>query len=189
MGRIIFMTEEKSMKATLCKVLPKLAPDFREFEHWLVIEHKGKSDLEKSFPRKVKQWQEPGVRFIILRDNDGGDCRVLKRRLLDLLPADAPDCLVRIVCQELESWLIGDTTALATAYPAATRHGSFRRLTQTDPDTLNNASELAGQFTETAAKTIRASEIATHMEPSRNRSTSFQVFCRGVELFRQLAIA
>ena len=172
------------MKALLQKILPKLAPDFREFEHWLVIEHEGKSDLEKSFPLKVPQWQEPGVRFIILRDNDGGDCRRLKARLLSRLPANPPDYLIRIVCQELESWLIGDKDALQTAYPNATNHGSFRRLTQTDPDTLNNASALVGQFTGTAAKTIRAAKIATQMVPNHNRSTSFQVFCQGVEQFR-----
>ena len=43
------------MKAALCKILPKLAPDFREHEHWVVLSHEGKADLEKSFPRKVKQ--------------------------------------------------------------------------------------------------------------------------------------
>lgn len=177
------------MKALLRKILPKLAPDFRENEHWLVIEHEGKSDLEKSFPIKVQQWQEPGVRFVILRDNDGGDCSVLKARLLSRLPANAPDCLIRIVCQELESWLIGDKDALEAAYPNATKHGFFKKLAKADPDTLNNASELAGQFTGTKAKTIRAEEIASHMDPSRNRSTSFQVFCRGVDQLRQRAIA
>ena len=49
-GRIVFMTEELSMDATLRNLLPKLFPDFREFEHWLIIYHQGQSDLERSYP-------------------------------------------------------------------------------------------------------------------------------------------
>lgn len=184
-GRIIFMTEERSMKAALCKILPKLAPEFREHEHWIILSHEGKADLEKSFPRKVKQWHEPGAQFVILRDNDGGDCRALKRRLLSMLPENAGSCLVRIVCQELESWLIGDADALAAAYPEAGKRDALKRLAKREPDLFTNASELIQQFTGTVAKALRAEQVAIHMEPARNRSTSFQVFLRGVEELRQ----
>ena len=51
-GRVIFMTEERSMGETLRYLLPKLYPDFLENEHWLIINHQGKSDLECSYPRK-----------------------------------------------------------------------------------------------------------------------------------------
>ena len=44
-GRIIFLTEEASMGATIRNLLPKLYPDFREFEHWLIINHQGKPHL------------------------------------------------------------------------------------------------------------------------------------------------
>lgn len=177
------------MKAALSKILPKLLPDFREHEHWMILAHEGKSDLEKSFPRKVKQWQEPGAQFVILRDNDGGDCVALKRRLLAMLSHNADRCLIRIVCQELESWLIGDEAALVEAYPEATKRGSLNQLAKRDPDVFTNASELIQQMTGTVAKTYRAEQIAIHMEPDRNRSTSFQVFRRGVELLRQRANA
>lgn len=46
-----------------------------------IIHHQGKSDLERSYPRKMKEWREKDVRFIILRDNDGSDCLVLKKGL------------------------------------------------------------------------------------------------------------
>ena len=36
----------------------------------LVIPHEGKSDLERSIPRKLKEWREPDVHFVIMRDND-----------------------------------------------------------------------------------------------------------------------
>ena len=168
------------MDTTLRKLLPKLFPDFREKEHWLIIPHQGKSDLERSYPRKMKKWGEPGVRFIILRDNDGADCLALKKRLVSKVPDDAPVYLVRIVCQELESWLLGDMDAVAAAYPAAARHQSFKSLSKSDPDKLTNAAELMKYLTGTQAKVSRASMIAQHMQPANNRSTSFHVFVNGL---------
>ena len=182
-GRIVFMTEEPSMDATLRNLLPKLFPDFREFEHWLIIHHQGKSDLERSYPIKMREWREPGVRFIILRDNDGADCLVLKQKLVSKVPNHAPEYLVRIVCQELESWFLGDLVAVAAAYPAAARHRQFNRLSRSDPDSLTNASDLIERLTGTQTKIGRAGEIAKRMQPASNRSNSFQVFVNGLSRF------
>ncbi len=171
------------MDATLRNLLPKLFPTFREREHWLIIHHQGKSDLERSYPRKMKEWREPGVRFIILRDNDGADCVALKRKLVSNVPDNAPDYLVRIVCQELESWFLGDLDAVAAAYPSAARHQGYKKLSKNDPDKLTNASELMEQLTGTRIKVGRASLIAQHMQPAKNRSISFQVFVSGLDRF------
>ncbi len=168
------------MGAALRKLLPSLFPDFREYEHWLIIYHQGKSDLERSYPRKMREWREPGVRFIILRDNDGADCVVLKQKLVSLVPANSPEYLVRIVCQELEGWLLGDMDAVAAAYPGAARHQSFKKLSKTDPDTLTNASELMRYLTGTQAKVGRAALIAKHMQAANNRSASFHAFVSGL---------
>ena len=171
------------MDATLRNLLPKLFPDFREFEHWLIIHHQGKSDLERSYPRKMKEWREKDVRFIILRDNDGSDCLVLKQRLVSKVPNPAPEYLVRIVCQELESWFLGDLAAVVAAYPAAARHRQFKRLSRSDPDQLANASDLIRHLTGTQTKIGRAGEIAKQMQPASNRSSSFQVFVNGLSRF------
>lgn len=168
------------MDATLRNLLPKLFPELREYEHWLIIHHQGKSDLERSYPRKMKEWREPGVRFIILRDNDGSDCLALKQRLVGLIPANSPQYLVRIVCQELESWFLGDLKAVAAAYPAAARHQQFKSLSKNDPDKLTNASELMRHLTDTQAKVSRADKITRHMQPASNRSTSFHAFVNGL---------
>jgi hypothetical protein len=80
MSRIVFLTEEYSMKVLLDGLLPRLAPGLR----FLCVPHEGKQDLEKSIPKKLRAWREPGVRFVVLRDNDGGDCRGLKDRLAAL---------------------------------------------------------------------------------------------------------
>ena len=171
------------MDATLRNLLPKLFPDFRESEHWLIIPHQGKSDLERSYPRKMKEWREPGVRFIILRDNDGSDCVDLKQRLVSRVPGHVTDYLVRIVCQELESWFLGDLAAVAAAYPVAARHQQFKSLARSDPDQFTNASELIASLTGTRTKIARAGEIAKQMQPASNRSTSFQVFVSGLSRF------
>ena len=182
-GRVIFMTEEPSMGQTLRNLLPKVCPDFREFEHWLILNHQGKSDLEQSFPKKMRNWQEPGIKFIILRDNDGSDCRALKLRMVSMAPQDTHEFQVRIVCQELESWFLGDMQAVTEAYPAAKRNLHFKNLSKQDPDQLANASDLIKQLTGTGAKIARAEEIARRMQPTQNRSTSFHVFVRGLRKF------
>lgn len=168
------------MGATLRQLLPKLCPDFREHEDWLILNHNGKTDLEASYPRKMREWQEPGVRFVILRDNDGGDCAALKRKLVDMVPTDAPVYLIRLVCQELESWFLGDLDAVADAYPKACGHQQFKSLAKKDPDELTNASDLIHQLTGTRAKIVRAEHIAQKMQPEVNRSTSFKVFVLGL---------
>ena len=168
------------MAATLRNLLPILFPDFLEGEHWVIIHHQGKADLERSYPRKMQAWGEPGVRFIILRDNDGADCLVLKQRLVGKVPNGAPAYLVRIVCQELEGWFLGDLAAVAAAYPAAAQHPQFKSLSRSDPDQLANASELIRQLTGTQTKIGRAGAIAERMLPANNRSTSFQVFVKGL---------
>ena len=171
------------MDATLRNLLPKLFADFREYDHWLIISHQGKSDLEKSYPRKMKEWREPGVRFMILRDNDGADCLALKQRLISKVPDNAPGFLVRIVCQELESWFLGDLDAVAAAYPAAARHQHFKSLAKNNPDKLTNAADLMKHLTGTQAKIGRADKISKHMQPANNRSASFHAFVNGLRKF------
>src|SRR5690606_19288838 len=84
MGRIVFLLEEESMAALLRELLPKVYPEWVENIHWIPIWHNGKSDLEASIRRKLRAWREPGVRFVIMRDNDGGDCRERKAHLRSL---------------------------------------------------------------------------------------------------------
>lgn len=77
MSRVVFLLEEPSMKVLLDGLLPRLFPGL---PFWCIA-HEGKSDLELSIPRKLRAWREPGVRFVVIRDNDGGDCRGLKAAL------------------------------------------------------------------------------------------------------------
>ena len=88
------------MQVLLDGLLPRLFPDLP----FLCVPHKGKRDLERSIPRKLRAWREPGVRFAVIRDNDGGDCEQLKAKLKQLCNQNGrADTLIRIACQELEA--------------------------------------------------------------------------------------
>ena len=69
-GRIIFLLEEPSMRVLLDAWLPRLFPGWAAGEHFLCIAHEGKSDLDRSIPRKLVAWGIPQDRFVIVRDND-----------------------------------------------------------------------------------------------------------------------
>ena len=116
-GRVIFLLEEPSMKILLDGLLPRLLPGWIEGQHFQCVKHEGKSDLDRSIPRKLSAWRIPGDRFVIVRDNDSADCIKMKARLQALCELNGrPETLVRLVCQELESWYVGDLQALALAF-------------------------------------------------------------------------
>ena len=99
-------------------LLPRLFPAL-EFQ---CVPHEGKSDLEKRLPGKLRGWRTPGTRFVVMRDQNGADCREVKAKLVDLCRAGGrPDTLVRIVCRELEAWYLGDPNALVQAFPEERR--------------------------------------------------------------------
>jgi len=125
---------------------------------------------------KMRAWNYADPHFVILRDNDGGDCRALKQKIrADAENGEKPHH-IRIVCQELESWFIGDLAAVAAAYPNRSVRpaaGKYR-----DPDRLNNAAQELADLVGERGKVGRAERIAQHLQPERNRSTSFRVAYR-----------
>lgn len=179
MGRLIFMLEEPSMKAFLEEFLPRALPNVP----FLCLQHEGTRDLEASIPRKLRAWHEPGVRFVVLRDNHGAECTALKRRLVALCKqGHREDSLVRIVCQELESWHLGAPEALAVAFgsPALARRAAKPKFA--DPDRMTNAAQEIGRLVAGFRKIDGARRMGQAMptDPAASRSKSFQVFCSGV---------
>jgi len=137
--------------------------------------------LEKSIPRKLRAWREPGVRFIIMRDQDGADCLRLKEKLCRICAeADRGDSLIRIVCNELESWFLGDLTAVAAALNTPSIARLQRKAKYRNPDSLTNAAQELKKIVPGYQKLRGARMIAGHIETRRNYSSSFQVFIEGV---------
>ncbi len=80
---LVFLLEDQSMKELLEGLLPRILPQHPQME-FLLIPHRGKADLDKSIPRKLRAWGEPRPHFVILRDQDSADCVALKQRLLSM---------------------------------------------------------------------------------------------------------
>jgi len=173
---LVVMVEEESMCALLDIVLPMLMP-----EGWYhkVIPHQGWSDLENSIQRKLRAWREPDACFIVMRDNDRGDCRQRKTRLLDRVSGTGRETQTkaRIVCEELESWVLGDLTALEAALGPVSR--SIRRAAG-NPDKIKYPVKMLEKHYGSYSKVSASAEIARHMSPERNLSHSFRAFADAV---------
>lgn len=179
-GRVIFLLEEPSMKAFLREFLPRLVPGWREAEHFLLVPHEGKSDLEKSIPRKLAAWREPGVRFLILRDNDGADCVELKARLLDVCRKTSREVLVRLVCQELEAWYLAQAEALAQAYPSKATAIASLSIRYNDPDACAKPSRELARVIPDFQKLDAARRLGRRLACDHLRSASFRAFVTGI---------
>lgn len=177
MSRIVFLLEEYSMKVLLEGLLPRLFPDLP----FLCVPHEGKQDLEKSVPRKLRAWREPGVRFCVIRDNDGGDCRVLKQTLVRLCEqGGSKDTLVRIACQELEAWYLGAPDALAEVFGHDTLRGIAARARFRDPDAVAQPATALAQLVPEFQKVSGARRLSRVL-PRENGSRSFQVLMAGLD--------
>lgn len=166
------------MRVLLDALLPSLLPP--GWNHH-VIPHQGWSDLQKSVPRKLKAWRNPNARFIVMRDNDRGDCHQRKMPLLNCVPGTGHETQtkVRIVCEELEAWALGDLDALAAVF--GTPSNTIRRAA-CNPDTITHPSRILENHYGSYSKVTTSAEIALHMSPSTNSSRSFQAFMDAVRI-------
>jgi hypothetical protein len=165
------------MKVLLDGLLPRFLPTLP----FLCVPHDGKQDLEKSIPRKLRAWNEPDARFVVVRDNDAGNCTALKKRLTTLCAkAGRRGTLVRIPCQELEAWYLGEPKALAEAYGRPALAELHRRARFKDPDAIHKPSDELVRLVPEFQKLSGARLMASVMSENGNRSHSFRVFLDGV---------
>lgn len=178
MKRIVFLLEESSMQGLLEVLIPRMFPGLC----FQCVPHEGKQDLEKSIPRKLKAWREPGVLFCVVQDNDSGDCQVLKQKLVALCGSGGRhDTLVRIACQELEAWYLGEPDALAEAFGNESLRGIRNKAPYRDRDAVVKPSAKIRNLVPEFQKVSGARRIAKYLTRERNRSASFRVFVAGIE--------
>jgi len=85
---------------------------------------------------------------------------------------------VRIVCEELEAWVLGDLTALETALgPVSVQI----RNAAHNPDAIRYPSRILEDCYGSYSKVSASANIAPHMSPEINRSHSFQAFVGAVK--------
>ncbi len=158
--------------------LRRLYPDLQ----FLCVPHNGKSHLDRSIVRTLRDWRTPGDRFVIVRDNDNGDCHALKERLRRLCRnGRREDTLIRIVCQELEAWYLGAPDAMAYAFGDEGVRNIGNRAVFRNPDARPKPSEDLAKLVLEFEKIAGARRMAQHLTREGNRSHSFEVFLDGIE--------
>lgn len=176
--KLVFLLEEPSVKYLLDELLPRILPPDVTFQ---TIPHRGKRDLEKSIPRKLRGWNEPGdIRFVILHDQDMQDCIELKQEILRLCEATDRPCLVRIACQEMEAWYFGDIEALCSAYDRPKLKCLIGKKKYRVPDAIPDPKEELYKLIPEHQQITGAKRVAPYMDIERNTSESFQQFVSGV---------
>lgn len=179
MKRLIFFLEEPSAKEMLQAVLPKILPEFI-YPEFKVFE--GKKDLEKRLARTLKAWRVPQCAFVVLRDQDSGDCLDIKQKLTGLCrQAGRDNVLIRVACHELESFYLGDLVAVekGMCLTGLARKQGGRKYR--DPDNLSNPSQELEWLTSGDYQKVAGSRaIAPHLSLEGNRSHSFNVLLSGI---------
>ena len=188
MRELVFLLEEASAKAMLNALLPRMLDARLTYR---LIPFEGKQDLEKQLTRKIRAFQNPHARFIVLRDQDSQpDCTQLKQQLLSLCEAagKSADCLVRIACRELETFYLADLLAVeqALGIKGLARQQASRKFKA--PDGLGSPSRelkmLTGQCYEKVSGSRRIGEFLQIDNP---RSPSFANLIKAIRrMERQL---
>jgi hypothetical protein len=188
---LVFLLEDLSMKYFLEEFFKKFFPKLSNGQDYHPIPHEGFTDLKHSIPRKLRSWKK-GAQFIILRDNDGDNssqttdlCLKRKQELAKICEESGhPNALIRIACQELEAWYLGDLTTVAKVYQKdinkLKRTIGSQKLKSPDsyPDPKKILEKLIPEFQATQAARKLGGPIS--LNRSENTSISFQVFVRGV---------
>ena len=90
------------------------------------------------------------------------------------------EALVRIACQELEAWYLGEPEALAEAFDNALLRSIGNRARYRDPDAVARPSAALAELEPAFQKVSGARRMALRLSRERNRSRSFQVFIAGI---------
>lgn len=182
MKHLVFLLEELSARRFLESVMLRITPSCRI----TYLHFEGKSDLEKNIVRKIKYWREPDSLFVILRDQDKGDCREIKSRIRKLCEESgkSDDCIIRMVCRELETFFLGELSAVELA---CSRKGLAKKFQGKEafrnPDNIEKPSHkldslMAGNY----VKTRDAEAIGRHisLELGVNTSPSFNCLLKSL---------
>jgi hypothetical protein len=180
MKTIVFFLEEPSAKEMLEGLLPRILPPDATPRY---IVFQGKQDLEKNLVKRLRGWLLPGSVFVVMRDQDAGDCVTVKKRLVDLcLQAGKEDTLVRIACRELESFYLGDLQAVEKGLGLRGIASEQRKSKFRNPDELGNPSEELSKLTHGIYQKKPGSRaIAPCFDLSANKSNSFNVLLAGIK--------
>lgn len=179
MSEIVFLLEEPSAEAMLKGFLPGILPE-GVGTRYIVFD--GKQDLEKQLVRRMRGYLFPGARFVVLRDQDANDCRIIKDGLAaKCIDAGKKDALVRIACHEIESWYLADLAAVEKALGAKGLARLQNKKPYRSPDSLPAPSRKLSEIAPKYQKVGGSRAIGPYLDPNNTRSRSFSNFVTGVK--------
>lgn len=182
MKTLVVLLEERSACEMLKGLLPHILPDN---VGWKCIPFEGKQDLEAQMERKLRGWHTPKTAFMVLRDQDSGDCRQTKSRLAQKCrAAGRHETVVRIACCELESWYFGDleATEKGLGINGLVRFRNSRKYRV--PDSIVSPSRELKKITQNRYEKIAGSRAIgpeLGVNPEQNTSVSFRHFLSGIK--------
>lgn len=179
MKTLVFFLEEPSAREMLEGVLPRILPDNIQLR-FLVFQ--GKQDLEKNLKKRLQGWMTPDSFFVVMRDQDSGDCREIKNKLANLCNEAGRDgVLIRVACRELESFYLGDLAAVEQGLGLKGIANQQQKRKFRNPDELFNPADELYRLTENKYDKIAGSRaIAPYLSLETNRSNSFRVLLSGI---------
>ncbi len=179
---LVCFTEEKSAKEMLQIVLPKILPNNCCLSQ--IIPFEGKQDLEKNIALKIKNYNIPDTKFLIMRDKDSEDCKKVKAELLSKIKSTGKEncALIRIACHELESFYLGDLSAVECAFNINNLSEKQNQAKYRDPDKMANAKQELHKIVKYYQPISGAKSISPHLKlDSSNKSTSFNFLISGIQ--------
>lgn len=180
MKTVVFLLEEPSAKALLEGLVPRLFPPDSVMPVFIVFE--GKQDLEKKLVRRVRAYADENAHFVVLRDQDSGDCGEVKRKLRELLfQTGRSNTLIRIACRELESWVAGDWHSVAEEFEQPRLANLGTKAKFRNPDRLTKPVTELRQHLVGYQKIDGARRMGLRLDPETNASPSFKTFCSGLK--------
>lgn len=178
MKEIVFFLEEPSAEGMLKGLLPRLLPGGFI---WRAVIFEGKQDLEKRIVKRLRGYLNPRAIFIVLRDQDAADCRIVKTRLREkCIEAHKPEALVRIACHELESFYLADLAAVEKGLGAPNIAKLQGKEKYRAPDNYPNSSKILSSLVPKYQKISGSRAIGPYLDPDNTRSTSFKNLVIGI---------
>lgn len=181
---LYFYVEEPSIKPVINRIIGEIKADI----YFQIFVHQGKQDLDNSLKKTIPSVSSiPNSRIIILRDQDSDDCKVLKNRILGevTLRCRCP-FKIRIVCNELEAWFLGDMDAIKSAYPRFIPKKYKNKSRFRIIDSIVSPSKLLFNIVpelkigKIVSKRKTSQEISKHLDIANNKSDSFNQFVNAI---------
>ena len=135
--------------------------------------------MEKNITRKLKCYQNMDARFLIVHDQDSGDCGRIKQTLLQkCADSGRSRYKVRIMCHELETVYLADLDAVEKGLSISRVSSLQGKNPYRHPDALANPKQklkqLAVQHKGAYQDIAGSRSISPYLDLGNTRSASFK---------------